>query len=50
MDSGGTMRRAWNENNLVWIDVAYKSEREAESGMPKSNNITYNILRYGWDA
>ena len=49
LDTGATMRNAWNDNQHVWIDVAFKEEAIAEINMPLERNVEYNILRYGWN-
>lgn len=49
LDTGGTMRNAWNERSEVWMDLAFATEAEAGEKMPLSKNIVYNVLRYGWE-
>lgn len=47
LDTGGDMRRAWNNGN-VWMDLAYSSNSMAGSDNLTGKNITFNVQRWGW--
>lgn len=47
LDTGGTMRQAW-QNNEVWIDLAFSSQEEAANAGVTSKSTTFVVKRYGW--
>ena len=48
MDTGGAMIKAWNEYGYILIDVAYKTEEEANNSHITSVNTSYSVQRWGW--
>ena len=47
LDSGSTMRNAWSEG-VVWMDLAFSSQREARTGGATSSNTKFSVQRWGW--
>lgn len=47
LDTGITMRRAWKEG-VVWMDLAFSSEKEALTAGATSSNTKYSVQRWGW--
>lgn len=47
LDTGYTMRNAWR-NGVVWIDVAFPTEKEAGFGLPTNTNTNFSVQRWGW--
>lgn len=47
LDSGSAMRGAWKEG-IVWMDLAFASQKEALTGGATSSNTTFNVQRWGW--
>ncbi len=47
LDTGSTMRKAWNEG-VVWIDLAFSSQKEALTGHATSLNTNFSVQRWGF--
>ncbi len=47
LDSGSTMRNAWAEG-VVWMDLAFSSQKEALTGGATSSNTKFSVQRWGW--
>ena len=48
LDTGSAMRGAWRNEGVVWMDLAFTSQKEALTGGATSNNTTFNVQRWGW--
>lgn len=48
LDTGIAMRNAWRNEGVVWMDLAFSSQREALTGGATSSNTTYSVQRWGW--
>ncbi len=48
LDTGYTMRKSWNEDRRVWMDLAFNTQEEARNGNATSYNTKYNVQRWGW--
>ncbi len=48
MDTGIAMRKAWKENKKIIIDLAFSSELDPEVPKTTSNNVNYEVMRWGW--
>lgn len=48
LDTGSTMRNAWNNENRVWMDLAYATEKETITSGATSYNTNYKVERWGW--
>ena len=42
------MRGAWRNDGVVWMDLAFSSQKEARTGGATSSNTTFNVQRWGW--
>lgn len=47
LDTGSAMRGAWKDG-IVWMDLAFTSQKEALTGGATSSNTTFNVQRWGW--
>ncbi len=47
LDSGATMRAAWSEG-VVWMDLAFSSQKEALTGGATSLNTKFSVQRWGF--
>ncbi len=48
LDTGIAMRRAWKNDNKIIMDLAFETESDPEVFKTTSNNVKYNVLRWGW--
>ena len=48
LDTGIAMRNAWRYEGVVWMDVAYMSQREALTAGATSLNTSFSVQRWGW--
>ncbi len=48
LDRGGDMNKAWANEQLVWLDLAYDSVASAKLGTISGSNIKFTIKRWGW--
>lgn len=48
LDTGIAMRNAWRYDGVVWMDVAYMSQREALTAGATSLNTSFSVQRWGW--
>lgn len=48
LDTGVAMRKAWDEEGRILIDLAFVSESDPEVLKTTSNNVYYEVLRWGW--
>ncbi len=48
LDTGSAMRNAWDEEEKILIDLAFSSESDPEVFKTTSNNVKYEVLRWGW--
>ena len=48
MDTGYAMRTAWKEQSKIVIDLAFLSQKDPGRHKTTSNNVDYNVLRWGW--
>ena len=46
LDTGHTMRKSWNDNNLVWMDLAFESQGSVRNAT--SRNTKFSVQRWGW--
>jgi len=47
LDTGFSMRNAWNQSQTVWMDLAHLTEKETISfGIRK--NVNFSVKRWGW--
>ena len=47
LDSGSAMRNAWKDG-VVWMDLAFSSQKEALVGGATSSNTKFSVQRWGW--
>ena len=47
LDSGSAMRKAWKEG-IVWMDLAFTTQKEARTGGATSSNTKFEVQRWGW--
>lgn len=47
LDTGGAMRGALKEN-VVWMDLAYPSEKISFTAGATSRNTKFSVIRWGW--
>lgn len=47
LDTGSSMRGAW-KNGVVWMDLAFSSQKEAKTGGATSSNTKFSVQRWGW--
>lgn len=47
LDTGYAMRNAW-ESGIIWMDLAFTTQKEALTGGATSSNTTFNVQRWGW--
>lgn len=47
LDSGSAMRKAWKEG-VVWMDLAFTTQKEARTGGATSSNTKFEVQRWGW--
>lgn len=47
LDTGYAMRNAW-KNGIIWMDLAFTTQKEALTGGATSSNTTFNVQRWGW--
>lgn len=48
LDSGASMINAWEQNGIVWFDLAYKTQADARAGNTAGKNIHFSVKRWGW--
>lgn len=48
LDTGSAMRNAWRNEGVVWMDLAFTTQKEALTGGATSSNTTFNVQRWGW--
>ena len=48
LDTGIAMRKAWRNDGIVWMDLAFSSQKEALTGGATSSNTTFSVQRWGW--
>ena len=48
LDTGSAMRNAWRKQGIVWMDLAFTSQKEALTGGATSSNTTFSVQRWGW--
>ena len=48
LDTGSAMRGAWRNEGVVWMDLAFTSQKEALTGGATSSNTSFNVQRWGW--
>lgn len=48
LDTGYSMRKAWEESGLVWMDLAHESQAMAKVNGINGNDIKYEVQRWGW--
>ena len=48
LDTGIAMRNAWRYDGVVWMDVAYMSQKEALTAGATSLNTKFSVQRWGW--
>ena len=48
LDTGSAMRKAWNETKEIVLDLAFLSENDPMVLKTTSNNVTFDLIRYGW--
>ena len=48
LDTGIAMRNAWRNEGVVWMDLAFSSQKEALTGGATSSNTTFSVQRWGW--
>lgn len=48
LDTGSAMRGAWRNEGIVWMDLAFNSQKEALTGGATSNKTSFNVQRWGW--
>jgi 3D (Asp-Asp-Asp) domain-containing protein len=46
LDTGFTMRQSWNNNNHIWMDLAFESQRAVKNAT--SRNTSFSVKRWGW--
>lgn len=47
LDTGYAMRNAW-KSGIIWMDLAFTTQKEALTGGATSSNTTFNVQRWGW--
>lgn len=47
LDTGGTVKNAWNNGNVI-MDLAYEKNDLAGSDGATGSNITFSVQRWGW--
>ncbi len=47
LDRGTAMNKAW-QNGIVWIDVAYASNQDIQSGNTSGTNVNFSVQRWGF--
>jgi len=48
LDTGIAMRNAWRNEGIVWMDLAFSSQKEALTGGATSSNTNFSVQRWGW--
>ena len=48
LDTGIAMRNAWRNEGIVWMDLAFSSQKEALTGGATSSNTSFSVQRWGW--
>lgn len=48
LDTGIAMRNAWRNEGMVWMDLAYTSQKEALTAGATSSNTKFSVQRWGW--
>lgn len=48
LDTGIAMRNAWRNEGMVWMDLAYSSQKEALTAGVTSSNTKFSVQRWGW--
>ena len=48
LDTGIAMRNAWRNDGVVWMDLAFSSQKEALTGGATSSNTSFSVQRWGW--
>lgn len=48
LDTGIAMRNAWRKQGIVWMDLAFSSQKEALTGGATSSNTKFSVQRWGW--
>ncbi|MDD2180846.1 MAG: hypothetical protein PHW32_00510 [Bacilli bacterium] len=48
MDTGIAMRNAWDNEERIIVDLAFLEEADPQVRKTTSNNVKYNVLRWGW--
>ena len=48
LDTGIAMRNAWRNEGVVWMDLAFSSQKEALTGGATSSNTSFSVQRWGW--
>ena len=41
------MNKAW-QNGTVWIDVAYQTKQDIQSGNTSGTNVQFSVQRWGF--
>lgn len=47
LDRGTAMNKAW-QNGTVWIDVAYQTKQDIQSGNTSGTNVQFSVQRWGF--
>jgi len=48
LDTGSAMRGAWRNEGVVWMDLAFTTQKEALTGGATSYNTQFKVQRWGW--
>lgn len=48
LDTGIAMRNAWRNEQIVWMDLAFSTQKEALTGGATSSNTSFSVQRWGW--
>lgn len=48
LDTGSAMRGAWRNEGVVWMDLAFSSQKVALTGGATSSNTKFEVQRWGW--
>jgi 3D (Asp-Asp-Asp) domain-containing protein len=48
LDTGIAMRNAWRNEGVVWMDLAFSTQKEALTGGATSSNTSFSVQRWGW--
>ena len=48
LDTGIAMRNAWQNHGVVWMDLAFNTQKEALTGGATSSNTSFSVQRWGW--